>query len=77
MSDPSLGEVVRFHRERARLSRRELSRLADVSETAIYDVEHDKPTVRLSTVTRLLGVLNIRLSFSGPLLEELRNRKSP
>jgi transcriptional regulator with XRE-family HTH domain len=74
MSDPTLGQVVRFHRERAKLSRRELSRLSEVSETAIYDVEHDKPTVRLSTVTRLLDVLNVRISFSSPLMDELRSR---
>lgn len=71
MATPTLGTVVRFHRERAGLSRRELSDLANVGQTAIYDVEHDKPTVRLSTVTRLLEVLNVTMRFESPLMEEL------
>ena len=71
MTNPTLGTVVRYHRERAGLSRRELSTLADVSQTAIYDVEHDKPTVRLLTVTRLLQVLNVRMRFDSPLMAEL------
>lgn len=71
MTAPTLGTVVRFHRERAGLSRRELSDLAAVGQTAIYDVEHDKPTVRLSTVTRLLEVLNVTMRFESPLMAEL------
>lgn len=74
MHNPTLGSVVRFHRERAGLSRRALSTLADVSQTAIYDVEHDKPTVRLLTVTRLLEVLNVSLRFESPLMEQMTSQ---
>jgi hypothetical protein len=42
-----------------------------VGQTAIYDVEHDKPTVQWLTVTRLLDVLNVRIRYASPLMSEL------
>lgn len=68
MTYPTLGTVARFHRERAGLSRRALSELAGVSETAIYDVEHDKSTVQLQTVVLLFNVLNVQLRYESPLM---------
>ena len=65
-----LGPLLRYHRERAGLSRRALSALSTVSETAIYDAEHGKPTVRLDTLYALLGALNLSLHAHGPLVAE-------
>lgn len=65
-----LGPLLRYHRERASLSRRALSALSGVSETAIYDAEHGKPTVQLQTLYALLGALNLSLHASGPLVAE-------
>lgn len=72
MRSREIGHVIRFHREQAGLSRRALSALSDVSETAIYDVEHGKSTVQLSTLLRLLSALNIRLRLDSPLMELYR-----
>jgi transcriptional regulator with XRE-family HTH domain len=72
-----LGPLLRYHRERAGLSRRALSALSGVSETAIYDAEHGKPTVRLQTLTHLLGALNLSLHVDGPLVAEYERTISP
>lgn len=74
-----LAGIVLFHRKRAGLSRRQLSDLAGVGKTAIFDMEHGKETVKLSTVIKILNTLNIRLSFNGPFTkeyEESLNEKS-
>ena len=70
MRADTLGPLLRYHRERAGLSRRALSALSGVSETAIYDAEHGKPTVRLDTLLALFGVLNLSLRVDGPLVAE-------
>ena len=63
-----IGEVVRFHRKAAELTRKNLSELAGVGETTIYDVEHGKETVRLSTLLNLLDALNITLRLESLLM---------
>jgi len=40
-----------------------------VGKTLIFDIEHDKATVRLDGVLRVLATLNIRLDWSSPLRE--------
>jgi y4mF family transcriptional regulator len=62
-----VGEIVRFHRRRAGLTRVELARLAGVGKTVVFDIEKGKETVRLKTLLSVLGALNIRLDWSSPL----------
>ena len=76
MQAEDLGRAIRYHRERARLSRRELAALSGISETAIYDVEHGKATVQLQTLLALLGTLNLTLSLDGPLMNEFEKQYS-
>ncbi|MDT0631426.1 helix-turn-helix domain-containing protein [Rubrivirga litoralis] len=75
IDDP--GPLLRYHRERASLSRRALSALSGVSETAIYDAEHGKPTVRLDTLLALLKALNLSLHVEGPLVAEYERTLAP
>jgi HTH-type transcriptional regulator/antitoxin HipB len=63
-----IGAMVRFHRKKARLTQVELAKFAEVGKTVIFDIEKGKATVKLSTLLRVLRVLNIRLQFSGPLM---------
>lgn len=65
-----IGQIVRFHREAARLTRQALSELAGVGRTVIYDIEHGKETVRLSTLLRLLEALNITFTLESPLMPQ-------
>lgn len=72
----NIGKIVWFHRKNSGLSREKLARLCGVGKTVIYDIEHDKLTIRLTTLLKILSVLNIRLSFESPLMEELAHEKS-
>ncbi len=63
-----IGPMIRFHRRKARLSQEELGRLAEVGKTAVFDIEKGKQTVKLSTLMKLLAVLNITIEFQGPLM---------
>lgn len=74
-----IGAMIRFHRKKAKLSQLELAKLSGVGKTAIFDVEQGKETVRLSTLMKILGTLNIRIKFTGPLMnlfEQELNEKS-
>ena len=67
-----LGDAVHFHRKAAGLSRVELADLAGVGKTVIFDIEHGKESVRLNTLEKVLGALNLRLVLEGPLMQEYR-----
>ncbi len=67
----SLSELVLMHRKAAGLSRRELAMFSGVGQTAIYEIEHGKESVRLDTLLRLFQTLNIELKYESPLLSEL------
>ena len=73
-----IGEMVRFHRKKARMTQAELAQFAEVGKTVVFDVEKGKATVQLSTLLRILHVLNIRMQFSGPIMHvfEGENEKS-
>jgi len=73
----SIGRVIRAHREAAGLSRRDLSELAGVGTTALFDVEHGKETAQLRTLLRLLDALNIVLRLDSPLMERLDLAEPP
>jgi len=64
-----LSEVIRVHRNAAKLSRVQLAELAGVGKTVIYDIEKGKESVRLDTLRKILRVLNIKLVLTSPLLD--------
>ncbi|MGD0755017.1 MAG: helix-turn-helix domain-containing protein [Bacteroidales bacterium] len=68
-----LAEVIRMHRKAAKLSRVQLSELAGVGKTVIYDIEKGKESVQLDTLRKILMVLNIRIVLTSPLMENLTN----
>lgn len=71
-----LSEAIKFHRKKTRLSQIELSRLAGVGKTAVFDLEKGKQTVQLDTLLKVLQVLNISMLFQSPMMETfLRNTK--
>lgn len=49
--------------------------LAGVGKTAVYDLEHGKETIRLDTLLKILHVLNIKMQFSSPLMEEYNQKQ--
>lgn len=69
------GSIIRFHREKGGLSQKELADYAGVGKTVVWDMEHNKPGVRLNTLMEVCKVLNISLHFDSPLMNEYRELK--
>ena len=68
-----LADVIRSHRKAAGLSRAQLSEMAGVGKTVIYDIEKGKETVKLNTLLKILKVLNIKMELMSPLMRNLHN----
>ena len=73
--DYKMSEIVLFHRKKSGLTRNQLADLAGVGKTVIYDIEKGKETIRFSTLQKVLQTLNIKITFTSPLMEVL-NEKS-
>lgn len=69
---PKLGSIVRFHRRQAGLSRIDLADIAGVGKTVVYDIENGKQTVRLNTLLKVLGALNVSISLGSPLMDRFK-----
>lgn len=67
----TLSQIVRLHREIAQLTRLELSMLAGVGKTVIFDIEHGKESIRFDTLCKVLSALNVSLHYDSPVLREL------
>lgn len=65
----NLHNIVKYHRDQAKLSRTELADLAGVGKTVIYDLEKGKKSMRWSTITAILHALNIEIIFDSPLMD--------
>lgn len=63
----TLGLAIQTNRKAAGLSRVQLADLAGVGKTAVFDVEHGKPTVRLNTLLVLMDALNMSLKIEAPV----------
>ena len=70
-----VAEIVLFHRKKSGLTRNQLADLAGVGKTVIYDIEKGKETIRFLTLQKVLKALNIKITFTSPLMEVL-NEKS-
>jgi y4mF family transcriptional regulator len=73
--DDKISDIILFHRKKSGLSRIQLADLAGVGKTVIYDIEKGKETIRFSTLQKVLNALNIKITFTSPLMEVL-NEKS-
>lgn len=67
-------EMVRFHRKEAGLSQQELAIFSGIGKTAVFDIEKGSLSVRLTTLLRVLNILNIKIEFSGPLLSKFQKK---
>ena len=70
----NLAPVIRQHRKLAALTQAGLAKLAGVGKTVIFDLEHGKKTVQFDTLQKVLGVLNIQLVLSSPVLERMARK---
>jgi HTH-type transcriptional regulator/antitoxin HipB len=70
-----LGARIRTAREARGLSQKQLADLAGIGKTAMFDLEHGNPGVRLNTLIAVLDTLGMSLQLdnleslnSGPAL---------
>ena len=73
--DYKISDIVLFHRKKSGLSRNQLADLAGVGKTVIYDIEKGKETIRFSTLQKVLKVLNIKITFTSPLMEVVNEKR--
>ena len=70
MDITEIAKVVKHHRKVARLSQAALGRLAGVGKTAVFDLEHEKETIRFDVLRKILEALNISVKLGSPLVPE-------
>ncbi len=68
VSPLGLAHAIRYHRKKSGLSQSGLAALAGVGKTVVFDLEKNKPSVRLDTLLKVLRVLNIGVFFRSPLM---------
>ena len=73
--DYKISDIVLFHRRKSGLSRNQLADFAGVGKTVIYDIEKGKETIRFSTLQKVLKVLNIKITFTSPLMEVVNEKR--
>ena len=73
MPKQEIANIVHYYRKQSGLSQQELARLAGVGKTVIYDIEKGKESVRLSTLLKVLDVLNIQMKFDTPFPQTMDN----
>ena len=69
-----ISDIVRSHRQVSGLSRVELAKIAGVGKTAVFDLEHRKPSIRYDTLLKILQALNISIHFDSPLIRNNRGQ---
>lgn len=63
-----LSEMIIWHRKRSKVTQQMLADLADVSRTAVQRLESGVAPVQVDTLWKVLRVLNIKMTYSGPLM---------
>ncbi len=69
MEITNFGEIVKFHRKKSGLNQLELANLSGIGKTAVFDIEHNKLTVQLDTLLKVLNTLNIKINLNSPLMK--------
>lgn len=72
----TIGSIIQFHRKQAGISQKELSDLAEIGKTAVFDLEKGKSNFRIKTLIKICSILNIKLEFQSPLMEYWRENES-
>ena len=65
-----IGTLVRCHRKKSGLTQKQLSDLAGVGKTVVFDIEHGKKTVQFNSLQNVCHVLNISLTLDSPIMDQ-------
>lgn len=66
MTPEDIATTVRYFRKQSGLTQLQLAELAGVGKTVVFDIERGKATVRLNSLLKVWGVLNIQLKLETP-----------
>ncbi|MBD3278587.1 MAG: helix-turn-helix domain-containing protein [Candidatus Aegiribacteria sp.] len=69
-----ISKLVKHHRKRAGITQLELADLAGIGKTTVFDIEHGKSTVQVSSLLSVLKVLNMSIQVIGPFVSEYRKQ---
>lgn len=64
------GDIIKYHRKKAGLSRKSLAEVAGVGKTVIFDIEKGKETVQFKSIINVLKALNITVELNSPLMDK-------
>lgn len=68
MDVKKIGDIIRFHRKKGRLSQEKLGEIAGLGKTVIFDIENGKLSIRFDTLLKVMDVLNIKIDFQSPIM---------
>ena len=68
--------MIRYHRQIAGLTQKELGDLAGTGKTVIFDIEKGKMTMKMNTLLKILDALNISVEFTSPIMDEFKSREN-
>lgn len=68
-----IGDIIRFHRKKSGLTQKALADIAGVGKTVVFDIENGKSSVRFDNILKVTGVLNIKITYTGPLMKQYLN----
>ena len=71
-----LATIIRQHRKAAGLSQLQLAEMAGVGKTVVFDIEKGKETIRLDTLRKILKVLNVKVTLSSPVMDQILNNEN-
>ncbi len=60
----TLGSSIRLRRRVLRLTQQDLSDMSGVALRVVHDLEHDKATVQLNTLIKVLSTLGLHLQLA-------------
>lgn len=67
-----IANMTIWHRKKSKMSQHDLAIAANVSRTAIQRLEKGQLTIQLNTLLKIFNVLNIQVTFEGPLMENYK-----
>jgi HTH-type transcriptional regulator / antitoxin HipB len=69
LTTENMGDLVRYHRRKKKLTQYKLAVLAGVGKTMVFDLEKGKKTVKMNSLFKVLGALDIHLIGDSAQIE--------
>ncbi|MBY0281678.1 MAG: helix-turn-helix domain-containing protein [Alphaproteobacteria bacterium] len=70
-----LSKMLVWHRKKSKITQQTLADLAGISRTAIQRLENGTAPVQLDTLWKVLEILNIKMSYSSPIMGRYKEHR--